>query len=134
MTTPVPGELQLLGLSCLLVVAQIVLVAQLGNLQYGLRYAAGARDATVDPPNFLLGRCRRALANLLETYPIFAAAVLAVGLAHRFDTLSLVGAHIYLWSRIAYLGLYVAGVPLLRSLAWNLALVGVAMILWRLVG
>jgi uncharacterized MAPEG superfamily protein len=81
----------------------------------------------------MLGRARRALANLLETFPIFVAAVLAVGLLRRFDAVSLVGAHLYLWSRVAYLGLYMAGVPLARSLVWNLALAGILMILWRLV-
>jgi uncharacterized MAPEG superfamily protein len=128
----VPGEISLLGLSCILVVAQIMLAAQLGNLQYGLRWAASPRDEPAPSPGVLLGRARRALANLLETYPIFVAAVLAVAVVGRFNVWSLVGAHLYLWSRVAYLSLYLAGVPLIRSLVWNVALVGVLMILWRL--
>lgn len=130
---PVPAEIQLLGLSCILVVVQIVLAAQLGNRQYGLRWAASPRDDDAPPPGVLLGRARRALANLLETYPIFVAAVLAVAAVHRFDIWSLVGAHLYLWARVAYLGLYLAGVPLIRSLVWNVALAGILMVLWRLV-
>ena len=133
MSGPVPGELQLLGLSGLLVVAQIALVSQLSNRQYGLRWAASPRDETMPPPGVLLARTRRALANCLETYPVFVAAVLAVAAVRRFDLLSLIGAHLYLWARVAYLGLYMAGVPLVRSLAWNVALVGILMILWRLV-
>lgn len=130
---PVPAEIQLLGLSCLLVVVQIVLAAQLGNRQYGLRWAASPRDEDAPPAGVLLGRARRALANLLETYPVFVAAVLAVAAVHRFDVWSLVGAHLYLWARVAYLGLYLAGVPLIRSLMWNVALAGIFMVLWRLV-
>ncbi len=130
--TPVPAELQLLGFGCLIVVAQIVLVAQLGDRQYGLRWAAGPRDEPAAPPGVLLGRARRALANLLETFPVFVAAVLAVAVVRRFDTLTLIGAHLYVWSRVAYLGLYLAGVPLLRSLVWNMALLGIVLILWRL--
>lgn len=133
MTGPVPAELQLLGLSGVFVVVQITLVAQLSNAQYGLRWAASPRDAETPPPKLVLGRTRRALANYLETYPVFVAAVLAVGLVQRFDLLTLVGAHLYLWSRVAYLGLYMAGVPLVRSLAWNAALAGILMILWRLI-
>jgi uncharacterized MAPEG superfamily protein len=130
---PVPGEIQLLGLAVCLVVVQIVLAAQMGNRQYGLRWAAGPRDEAVPEPGVLLGRVRRALANMLETFPLFAAAVLAVGVVHRFDVWSLVGAHLYLWARLAYLVLYAAGVPLLRSLVWNVALAGIFMVLWRLI-
>jgi uncharacterized MAPEG superfamily protein len=130
---PVAAELLLLAGSGLLLVLQIVLAAQLGNRQYGLRWAASPRDESMDPPGVLLGRARRALANLLETWPLFAAAVLAVGLAHRFDGWSLVGAHLYLWARVVYLALYLAGAPLIRSLVWNVALVGILMVLAQLV-
>ncbi|HEY3694753.1 MAPEG family protein [Phenylobacterium sp.] len=130
--TPVAGELQLLGLSGVFVVVQITLVSQLSNRQYGLRWAASPRDETMPPPDVLLGRTRRALANYLETYPVFVAAVLAVAVAQRFDLLTLAGAHLYLWGRVAYLALYMTGVPLVRSLFWNVALLGVFMILWRL--
>lgn len=129
---PVPGEIQLLGLSGLFVVAQITLVSQLSNRQYGLRWAASPRDETMPEPGVVLGRTRRALANYLETYPVFVAAVLAVAVVQRFDVLTLVGAHLYLWGRVAYLGLYMTGVPLVRSLFWNVALVGIVMVLWRL--
>ena len=131
--TPVPGEIALLGLSACFVVLQIVLAAQLGNLQYGLRWAASPRDEPVAPPGRLLGRLRRALANMLETFPLFAAAVLAVGVVHRLDLWSLIGAHLYFWARLAYLPLYLAGVPVVRSLVWNVALLGIFMILWRLI-
>ena len=130
--TPVAAELQLLGLSGLFVVAQITLVSQLSNRQYGLRWAASPRDETMPEPGVLLARARRALANFLETYPVFVAAVLAVAVAGRINALSLIGAHLYLWSRVAYLALYLTGVPLVRSLAWNMALVGILMMLWRL--
>jgi uncharacterized MAPEG superfamily protein len=129
---PVPAELLVLAGSVLLVVAQIVLAAQLGNRQYGLRWAASPRDDAVEAPDVLLGRARRALANTLETWPLFAAAVLSVGLAHRFDLWSLIGAHLYLWGRVLYLLLYLAGVPLIRSLVWNVGLAGILVVLAQL--
>ena len=133
MRSAVPAELLVLAASGLLVVLQIALAAQLGNRQYGLRWAASPRDVSVDPPGVLLGRARRALGNLLETWPLFAAAVLAVGLADRFDAWSLIGAHLYLWARVLYLVLYLAGVPLIRSLVWNVALAGILMVLAQLI-
>ena len=133
MRAPVPAEIALLAASIMLVVGQIVLAAQLANQQYGLRWAASARDEPLPPARPLVGRAQRALSNVLETYPLFVAAVLAVAVTHRFDTWSLIGAHLYLWSRVAYLALYLAGVPLARSLAWNLALAGILMVLAQLV-
>jgi uncharacterized MAPEG superfamily protein len=129
---PVPAELQLLGWSVLLVVGQIVLAAQLSNWQYGLRWAAGPRDTPAAEPRPLVGRARRALANLLETYPLFVAAVLAVAFTQRFDLWSLIGAHLYVWGRLFYLALYLAGVPVVRSLVWNMALLGILMVLAQL--
>lgn len=133
MTQAVPGEILVLGGSVLLVAGQIVLAAQLANGQYGLRWAAGARDEPPAPPNVVVGRAQRALANLMETYPLFVTAVLAVAVTRRLDVWSLVGAHLYLWSRVVYLCLYLAGVPLLRSLVWNLALLGILVVLAQLV-
>jgi uncharacterized MAPEG superfamily protein len=128
-----PGEIAVLGWSVLLAIGQLALAAQLANRQYGLKWAASPRDEPVPAPTLLLGRARRALSNLLETYPLFVAAVLAVAVTQRFDVWSLVGAHVYLWARVLYLGLYLAGVPLLRSLVWNVGLVGILMVLAQLI-
>ena len=132
MKPPVPGEILVLAWSAVLVVVQIVLAAQLAHRQYGSRWAASARDEPVAPPSLLVGRAQRAFANLMETYPLFVAAVLAAAVTRRLDVWTLVGAHTYLWARVVYLGLYLAGVPLIRSLVWNVALVGIFLILWRL--
>jgi uncharacterized MAPEG superfamily protein len=43
------------------------------------------------------------------------------------------GAQLYLWGRVAYLALYAAGVFLLRSLAWNVATLGIVLVLLSLV-
>jgi uncharacterized MAPEG superfamily protein len=42
------------------------------------------------------------------------------------------GAQLYFWGRLAYLPLYVSGVPLVRSLAWNVATFGIVLILLSL--
>jgi uncharacterized MAPEG superfamily protein len=129
----IPGEIALLAFSVCFLGLQVVLAAQLANQQYGLRWAASPRDEEAPPPGVLLGRVRRALANMLETFPLFAAAVLAVAVTHRLNAWSLVGAHLYFWARLAYLPLYAAGVPLVRSLVWNVAFLGVFMVLWQLI-
>jgi uncharacterized MAPEG superfamily protein len=132
MKPPVPAEIVLLGLSVCLAVVQVLLPAMLVTRQTGFSWAAGPRDEPAPPPGVLLARARRALANLFETFPLFAAAVLAVTLTHRLDQATLIGANLYFWGRLIYLPLYLAGVPVIRSLVWGVALVGIFMVLAQL--
>jgi uncharacterized MAPEG superfamily protein len=68
---------------------------------------------------------RPALRNFLETFPLFAAVVLAAHVSDIHNALTEWGARLYLLGRVAYVPLYVAGVPLVRSLVWNVATVGI---------
>jgi uncharacterized MAPEG superfamily protein len=68
-------ELKMLALSIVLGLVRIVLSAQSKNLQHGYRWAAGPRDVPRPQLTGIAGRLERALANLLETFPLFAAAV-----------------------------------------------------------
>jgi uncharacterized MAPEG superfamily protein len=43
------------------------------------------------------------------------------------------GVQLYFWGRVTYLALYAAGVFLLRSLAWNVAALGIVLVLLSLV-
>ena len=67
--------------------------------------------------------------NFLETSPVFATAVLCVQFLGRESVLSEWKAGLYFSARLIYLPLYVAGVRLLRSLVWNIAFLGVALLL-----
>jgi uncharacterized MAPEG superfamily protein len=42
------------------------------------------------------------------------------------------GAHLYFWARVVYLPLYALGVPLVRSLVWNVAFAGIVLLLLAL--
>jgi uncharacterized MAPEG superfamily protein len=46
--------------------------------------------------------------------------------------MSALGAEMYLAARVVYVPLYVAAVPLVRSLAWNVATVGIILLLLAL--
>ena len=61
----------------------------------------------------------------METIPLFAAVVLAVHVSDTHDALTVRGAYLYFWARVVYLFLYAAGIPLIRSLVWNVATVGI---------
>jgi len=57
-----------------------------------------------------------ALHNFIESFALFAAAVLAAHAAGRHNALTHWGVQLYFWGRVAYLPLYAYGVPKVRSM------------------
>src|SRR6266567_3852105 len=114
-------ELAMLAASCVLCLVQIIVSSHAASLQRGYRWTASSRDAEVPPLTGVAGRLERALRNFLETFPVFVAAVFLVHTLGRESALGEWGAGLYFAARLVYLLLYAAGVPLLRSLVWNVA-------------
>ena len=101
--------------------------------QVGNAYSVGPRDQDLRPVG-VAGRLDRAQRNFLETFAIFASAVLLLGLLDRWGGwLSEVGAVVYLAGRTVFLPLYAAGAPWLRTFSWNIATAGLAMVLIAIV-
>jgi uncharacterized MAPEG superfamily protein len=126
-------ELAMLALSVVLGLVQIVLAAHTASLQRGYLWSAGPRDEAKPALTGLAGRLDRALRNFLETFPLFAAAVLAAHAAGRHGWMTEWGAQLYFWARVVYVGLYAAGLFLVRSLVWNVAILGIGLLLLALV-
>ena len=128
-------ELAMLAASCVLCLVQIIVSSHAASLQRGYRWTASSRDAEVPPLTGVAGRLERALRNFLETFPVFVAAVFLVHVLGRESAPSEWGTGLYFSARLVYLLLYAAGVPLLRSLVWNVAFVGIVLLLlasvWR---
>src|SRR5919107_2663416 len=122
-------ELRMLTLSVVLGIAQIIAASHAASLQRGYRWTASPRDEKVEPLRGVAGRLDRALRNFLETFPLFAAVVLAAQLTGTHDALTEWGARLYFWGRLAYVPLYAAGVPLIRSLVWNVPTIGIGLII-----
>ncbi len=120
----------MLAWGCVLAFVHIMAAAQAKTRQYGSKWNIGARDEDLPPPNPIVGRLSRAQANFFETFPIMVAAVLIVSAANLGNATTALGAMIWLGARVAYLPLYALGVPVLRSVAWIAATVGIVMILW----
>ena len=94
--------------------------------QEGNSYTVGARDEH-RPATGLAGRMERALRNFLETFPIFAAVVLAVYATERSNQWSEIGAQVYFWARLAYLLAYAVGLPWIRTFIWQFATIGIVL-------
>jgi uncharacterized MAPEG superfamily protein len=108
---------------------QLVAAAQAANVQYGLTWAASPRDSEMPPLRPVPGRINRNFRNYMETFPFFAAAVLVAQAAGVHNELTHWGAIAYLGGRVAYSVLYVSGIPLVRSLFWNVAAFGMLAVL-----
>jgi uncharacterized MAPEG superfamily protein len=128
-------EIRLLGFSVVLGLVHIIAASHSASLQRGYRWTASARDQPVAPLVGTAGRLARALDNFSETFPLFAALVLAVVVAGKSSQLSEWGAGLYFGARLLYLPLYAFGAPLIRSVVWNVAAFGIillfAALLWR---
>ena len=122
-------EFILLALTLILALVQIGAAGMARTAELGGKWNAGPRDGEVPPPGRLAGRLMRAQANLFETLPIFAAAVIMAHIAGKDGTLTAVGAHLYFFGRLIYLPLYAFGVPYIRSLVWLVAAGGLVMVI-----
>jgi uncharacterized MAPEG superfamily protein len=122
-------ELLMLALSAVLGFVHIIVSAIATTRQYGLRWNRSARDAPMPPLQVVAGRLQRALHNFLETFPLFAVAVLIADATNRHGWMALWGSQIYFYARVLYLPIYAAGIPVVRTLVWTVAALGIAMVL-----
>lgn len=125
-------EIRMLAWVIALGVVQLLLAATLATQQRGLKWNASARDGAAAPLSGVAARMDRAFGNLMETFPFFAAAVLAVVLSGRNDATSALGAQLFFWGRLIYVPLYALGIPYLRTAVWTVSLVGLLMVLLAL--
>lgn len=122
-------EFIMLAFVLVLAIVQIMWAAAARTNELGLKWNAGARDGDTPPPGKLSGRLIRAQANLFETLPLFAAAVIMAHIAGKDGQLTFLGTHLYFFGRLIYLPLYAFGVAYLRSLVWLVSLVGLGMVI-----
>lgn len=123
-------EFIVLAFVLILAIVQIGWAASARTAELGIKWNAGARDGETPPPGKLAGRLQRAQANLFETLPIFAIAVIMAHVAGKDGgPLTLWGTHLYLFGRLIYLPLYAFGVAYLRTLVWGVSFVGLGMVI-----
>jgi uncharacterized MAPEG superfamily protein len=111
---------------------QVVIAALAAQGQVGLPALAGNREGLRQLDGFA-GRAHRAHRNMLESLPLFIALVLIAQIAGKADATTLLGAQLFFWGRVAHWVIYLAGIPWLRTAAWAVSVIGMAMIFIRLV-
>ena len=93
----------------------------------GMKIGIGNRE-TPPVPNTLGGRADRAAMNTLENFVLFAALALTAHVAGVDNARVALGAAIFFWARIAYTVVYLAGIPVVRTIIWAIGAVGLLMI------
>lgn len=126
------AELSLLVWSVVLMFAQMLVAATGANLQVGLPALAGNRE---DLPAYTswAGRAKRAHLNMLENLVLFAALVLVAHVAGKTNAMTVLGAQLFFWGRLAYALIYVAGIPWLRTAVWFVSVIGMILIFLQLI-
>ena len=110
----------------------LVLIAVSGaTLQCGLPKLAGNRD-DLPKMNGWAGRAQRAHLNMLESLILFAVLVFVAQLAGIHTPMTLLGAQLFFWGRVAHAVVYIAGIPWLRTAAWGVSVVGLVLIFVQL--
>lgn len=129
MGSSVPVELKLLVAAVIVGFVQILWASVAGSGgERNLAWLSGPRDDP-RPPGTVGGRLDRALKNFLETFPLFAAALLACVASGKVGgTLTVYGAGLYVVARALYVPLYASGVAVVRTLVWTASIVGIVMV------
>ena len=125
-------ELMLLAWAVLLTFVQMLIAVSGATLQVGLPALAGDREGLA-PCTGWAGRAARAHRNMLENLVLFASLVLVAVFANKTNATTLLGAQIFFWARAAYAVIYLAGIPWLRTAAWLVSVVGLALIFLQVV-
>ena len=125
-------ELKLLVWSVALAFVQCLVAVTGAYRQVGLPTLAGNRDK-MPPMNGWAGRAERAHRNMLQSLVLFTALVLVAHAAGRLNGTTALGAQLFFWARLAYAGVYLAGLPWVRTAVWGVSVLGLVLIFVQLI-
>lgn len=125
-------ELMWLLWSVLLAFVQMLVAVQGATMQLGLQALAGNREGAPEITGWA-GRAARAHRNMLENLVLFAVLVLVAVAADKTNASTLLGAQIFFWARLVYAGVYIAGLPWVRTGVWAVSVAGLILLFLQLI-
>ena len=125
-------EMAVLAWAVALTIVQLLVAIVGATTQFSMTTLVGNREQPVVGSGWV-GRAQRAHRNMLETLLPFAAVVLIANAIAASNHVTLLGAQLFLYARVIYALLYIAGIPWLRTLAWTAGLVGILMVLSQVI-
>jgi len=107
-------------------------IMALTRIPGGFAWGLGNRDRPVAGLPAWAERARRAHTNMVENLAPFAAVVLIAHVAGRNNGLTVLGAELFFWGRVAHAATYIAGLTPWRTLAFAVASTGTLLIFLQL--
>ncbi|MGE0044609.1 MAG: MAPEG family protein [Hyphomonadaceae bacterium] len=126
-------ELTMLLYSAALLLALVIFQAVAGVRAQGLMPLANSRDGLPAPTNFH-ARMLRVVDNHREGLTIFAPIVLVAAFVDVSTPMTVLGAQLFFYSRVAHAIVYILGLPLIRPLIWGVGIAGTALVLLSTLG
>jgi uncharacterized MAPEG superfamily protein len=125
-------ELAYLVWSVALTLVLAVIAVAGATLEVGLPRLAGNRENMPEMSGWA-GRAARAHQNMLESLVLFAILVFAARAMNISNGMTVLGAQLFFWGRVAHAAIYLAGIHWLRTAAWTVSIIGLLLILLQLV-
>ena len=119
------SELSILALFGLVVVVTILLQVLLAVPQVGLPYLSSARDEG-RPLAGVAGRAVRTVENSAVAMALFAPAILLLQATDGFTPTTLLAAQLFLAARVAFVVVYLLGIPYARTAVWMVGFLATA--------
>ena len=119
------SELSILALFGLLVIVTILLQVLLAVPQVGLPFLSSARDEARAVTG-MAGRAVRTVDNSVAAIALFAPAVLLLHATSGFTPTTLLAAQAFLVARVAFVALYLLGIPYARTAVWMVGFLATA--------
>jgi uncharacterized MAPEG superfamily protein len=116
----------------LLLLFQLIQAAQLNSVA-GVSYNLSARDKPVDV-GLMGGRIQRAKVNLIENLLLFAPLSILAEVTHANPQTVGWGAIIFFVARVVHAITYLAGVAVIRTLAWFAGVIGCVILALAVLG
>lgn len=126
-------ELTMLALSVALLFVLVMIQATAGVQAQGLWPMANNRDA-LGPMSVWQARTKRVVDNHREGLIMMAPLLLIAAHLGLSNTLTVWGAQLFFYSRVAHAVVYLAGWPYIRPTFWGIGIVGTVMVFLALFG
>ena len=97
----------------------------------GPKWGFGNRDSDFAVAAWIL-RARRAHANMVENLLPFACLVLVAHVAGKANATTALASQLFLASRVVYTLVYMAGIPVLRTIVFSLGVLAQFLILFQI--
>ena len=122
-------ELTLLVIAVIVGLAQLVWATAAGaGGGRDMPYLLGPRDEDRPIEGVTARRLVRAYRNFIETFPLFAGALIAALIMGKAGPLTFWGSWLYVAGRVVYAPVYAAGLPGVRTIVWTVSMIGIVLV------